>query len=297
MQMVKVKNKKKFNTVDILIIAFFAIVAFIMIVPLWSVITISFSSAETFTSGGITLIPKEIVFDAYKYIFITPSILDAFFVSVRVTLIGTTINMICTFTYAYSISLTGLPGRKFFITLAVIPMFFNAGLIPLYITMSNYNLVDTIWSMILPTAINIWYLMIIKNHFIEMPVSIREAALIDGANEIVIFLKIMLPLSKPIIATFLLFYAVERWNEWFYSSIFISTSGLYTLQKVLRDILVNATAANSLTASLQAASGGYVASQAIKMATTVVAVVPIACIYPFLQKYIVSGITAGAVKG
>ncbi len=168
---------------------------------------------------------------------------------------------------------------------------------PLYITMRGYGLTDTIWSMILPLAINVWYLMIIKNHFIEMPLSIREAALIDGANEMTVFLKIMLPLSKPILATFFLFYAVERWNEWFYSSIFISASGEFTLQKVLRDILVNATAANSLTASFQVATGGYVASQAIKMATTVVAVVPIACVYPFLQKYFVSGITTGAVKG
>lgn len=286
---------KKISLFTILNATLLSLIALSMVFPLWTVIVTSISSATS--ENWFNLFPQHFTLSAYSYIFNVPDITDGLIATIKVTLIGVSVNMIVTFAYAYGLSVPRLPGKKMFVTYTVIPLFFSGGLIPLYITAKNYGLVNTIWVMILPVAVNIWYVIVVKSFYTDMSPSIRESAMIDGANEVQILLKIMLPMSKAIIATILLFYAVERWNEWFFSSIFISNGKLFTLQKVLRDILMHDSITSGIsTLSYKNATTRFIDSQTIRMATTVVAVLPIALIYPFLQKYFVAGVNSGAVK-
>ncbi|MCT4596901.1 MAG: carbohydrate ABC transporter permease [Vallitalea sp.] len=291
-----VANSKKYGKFDIFNVVFFTIIVIIMIYPFWNVLMISIVDYKTFAESGFLVLPKKLDFSAYRFIFSSDEIVRSIGISLFVTIVGTMYNLFLTISYAYALSIRKLPGRKIFLTFAIIPLFFQGGLIPLYLQVKNLGLINNVFAMILPVGINIWYLIIIKNYFMEIPESLREAARIDGANDIHILWQIILPLSKPMIATFLMFYAVERWNEWFNAMLFIQDTHKIPLQKLLRDIVFNNFGSGNMARSYRKATGSYVTGEAVKMATAIVTIVPIAVLFPFFQKYFVKGVMAGAVK-
>ena len=207
-----------------------------------------------------------------------------------VTVVGTALNMLSTVVAAYVLSRKRLIGRKFFLKAILFTMLFSGGLIPTYLVICDLNLDNTIWSMILPTMISTYYLIIMKNYFASMPSSLEEAARIDGANEFVILTRIFLPISKPFMATFTLFYAVERWNSWWEAFLYINDKDIKPLQIYLRDILVGFnTQLGSQAQSML--SGDKVFVQSVQMAAIVITMLPILCLYPFLQKNILSKVS------
>ena len=204
--------------------------------------------------------------------------------------------MICSVTGAYALSKRRMPGRNIFLTLILVTMFFNGGIVPNFLLIKDLGIYDTIWSMILPTMINAWYLIIMKNYFTGLPEALEESARIDGANDIKILFQIILPISMPIIATFTLFYGVDRWNEWWNAMMYINDTRKYPLQLLLRNLIVKNFSSASMATAYAQDSADFVAKENIKMATAVVAIVPITLVYPFLQKYFAKGVMVGAIK-
>lgn len=213
-----------------------------------------------------------------------------------VTIVGTTLNMVFSVTAAYVLSRKRLIGRKVFLSLILFTMLFSGGLIPTYLVVSGLGLDNSIWSMIFPGMISTYYLIIMKNYFVGLPVSLEEAARIDGANEFVVMTRIFIPISKPFMATFLLFYAVERWNEWWNAYLYISDKNIKPLQIYLRDVLVNFNSQLATQAQSIMNSQNKVFIQSIQMATIIITMLPILCVYPFVQKYFVKGVLVGSVK-
>lgn len=213
-----------------------------------------------------------------------------------VTIVGTALNMVISVMTAYVLSRKRLLGRKQLILLITFTMLFSGGLIPTYLVVSNLGLTNSIWSMIFPGMISTYYVIIMKNYFSGLPQSLEDAAKIDGANDLKVLYKIYLPISKPFMATFALFYAVERWNEWWNAYLYISDKNIKPLQIYLRDILVNFSNQLSTQAQSMVNSQGKVYVQSVQMATIVITMLPIMCLYPFLQKYFVKGVMIGAIK-
>lgn len=181
-------------------------------------------------------------------------------------------------------------------TMILFTMLFNGGLVPTYMIIKDLGLINSIWSMILPTAISTYYLIIMKNYFLNLPAGLIEAARLDGAGEWTILWKVAIPISKPFIATFALFYSVERWNEWYNALLYINKKDLAPLQIYLRDILVNLSGQLSAQAQQMLSATEKVSTSAVQMATIIITAVPIICVYPFLQKYFVNGVMVGGLK-
>lgn len=288
---------KRIGFFDIILVIFFSMITLIMIFPLWKVLMVSFADTRSIAENPILLWPDRFDFNAYSMIFSTNQLLTSLGVTVFITVAGVAYNLFLSLTLAYGLSIKDLPGRKYFITFVMIPFFFVAGLIPYYLQVKNLGLINSVFAMIIPLGINGWYLIIMKNFFQEIPPAMRESAKIDGANDLHILIRIILPISKAMIATFLLFYAVDRWNEWWHAMMFITDSNKRPLQSILRELVFLSSSASGMAASYRRATGAYVNDDSVKMATAIVTILPIVCIYPFLQKYFVQGIMLGAVKG
>lgn len=217
-------------------------------------------------------------------------------VTVFITAVGTAVNMFLSVSGAYVLSKKDLIGRKVILWMVLFTMLFNGGLVPTYLVVKDYGLVNSVWSMILPCAISTYYMIIMKNYFMSLPPSLIEAAKIDGANEFTILLKVILPISLPFMATFALFYSVERWNEWWNALLYINQKSLMPLQMYLREVLINFNTQLAAQAQAILGSGNKVYMQSVQMATIVVATLPILCVYPFVQKHFVKGVMVGSVK-
>lgn len=293
------KRKIKINPFDIFNVILFLILSLIMILPFWNVLMTSLVSEGEYFSRTIILWPKNMYFDSYKYIFSSDKLVRAFFVTVFVTVVGTAYSMFLTTTLSYGLSKKELPGRNLFLTIIIIPMFFGGGLIPYYLLIRKLKLINKIWAMIIPTGVNIWNFILIKAFFNQIPSSLEDSAKIDGASEIAIFIKIILPLSLPALATFSLFYGVAYWNTWYSALLFITNERLHPLQMVLRRMIVQNERPSLMDAAYKktTANTASLFDDGIKMATVVVATAPILCVYPFLQKYFVKGIFIGSIKG
>jgi putative aldouronate transport system permease protein len=279
------------------------ILAQICILPMFLVLAISFSTEGSLNDHGYQFIPSPFSLDGYKYIFMqSPAIIRALGVSVFVTVTGTVLGVILNALMGYVISRRGYKLQKFFIWYVFIPMIFNGGLVSSYFIIGNFlHLSNTIWVLILPLAVSSYNIILCKTFFqATIPNSLIESANIDGASEFTIFFKIIIPLAKPVLATIALFLSFGYWNDWFTSLLYINDSSLYSLQAYLNKIL------GDIEFLLQNASTLGVAQQQIlanmpkesaRMAIVIVAVIPIACTYPFFQRYFVSGLTIGAIKG
>ncbi|MCY9659204.1 carbohydrate ABC transporter permease [Paenibacillus chondroitinus] len=270
----------------------------LMVLTVYPLLYVAFASVSDAGSlmghKGILWRPIGFSLDAYTNVFRNPMILKGYGNTLFVVLMGLALNITLTSFGAYALSRKSLQYRKPLMLFIIFTMFFSGGLIPLYLTVKGVGLVDSLWALIIPQAINTFNLILMKTAFEAIPDALEESAKMDGANDFVILFRIVLPLSMPVIAVMLLYYGVSHWNSWFNAMIFLQERSLYPLQLVLREILLQGEA-NANTG----ASDGDAAMLAatLKYATIIVATVPILFVYPFLQKYFVKGALIGAIKG
>ncbi|MGE0911220.1 carbohydrate ABC transporter permease [Bacillus atrophaeus] len=269
--------------------------ALICVLPFIHVIASSFATVEEVVSKKFILIPSTFSLDAYRYIFSTDIIYKSLLISVFVTFIGTAVSMFLSSLMAYGLSRRDLKGRQTLMFLVVFTMLFSGGMIPTFIVVKTLGLLDSYWALILPTAINAFNLIILKNFFQNIPASLEESAKMDGCNDLGIFFKIVLPLSLPAIATISLFYAVTYWNTYMTAILYLNDSAKWPIQVLLRQIVIVSSGIQGDMSEMGAASPPP--EQTIKMAVIVVATIPVLLVYPFIQKHFAKGALLGSVKG
>ena len=284
---------KKWNAFDIInaiVLVFFSL---LILYPFYNSILVSIVPQHDYIRSPFMLYPKNLDFGSYNYILKTKTLLNSMQITVIVTFLGVIFNMLLSVICAYCLT-KPFPGRKIVNYFIVFTMYFNGGLIPNYLLIRDLGLMDSVASMILPTGITFMYMIVIHNYFKSLPSELFESAKIDGANEWTILFTIVLPLSLPILATFTLYYGVDRWNEWWNGMLYIKSVDKQPMQLVLRNIIQDV---SSNMDSASASSVDMPFDEGIKMASTVVTMLPIMILYPFLQRYFVAGLTIGAVKG
>jgi putative aldouronate transport system permease protein len=263
-------------------------------VPLWRVLIMSVTPLGFIDSKtlGMWLAPWRWSLEAYKQLLNHPSFLHASGISLIITLGGTLINMVLTVPLAYVLSNKSLPGRSFFITLILIPYLFNPGLIPLYLVVQRLGLIDNLLAVMLPGAISIYNTLIMKSYFEGLPEELKEAARLDGANELQVLWHVILPLSKPILLTIALFYAVGHWNEFFTPILYLNSAKLMPLPVLLRNILLAA----NINEYVESDAFSSAPIQAFKAASVIITMLPMVVVYPWLQRYFTKGTLLGGVK-
>ena len=287
---------RKFSIGDLLIMLILTVLSLTCILPFIHLAAKSISSNTAVMQKSVVLWPKGINFDAYASIFQDGSLVRSFTFSVWVVLIFTLLGMIACTCAAYPLSKKRLKGRTFFTFLLMFPMYFSAGLIPNYLLLKNLHLLNNMWVLILPLIYSAYNMLIMKSYFqSSIPDSLEEAAFLDGANNFQILSQVVLPLSKPILATLSLFYAVGRWNAYADNKYFITAESLKMIQYKLYQLVASATEAQ--TATLSEAIEVTSTPEVLQSACIMFATLPIICVYPFLQKYFVKGVMIGAVKG
>lgn len=287
------------TTFDIVLIVIMILVAIITIYPFLNVLAVSFNDANDTVKGGIHILPRKFTWQNYKEIFSgTSKLTHGFIISVLRTVVGTGVGVIASAMVAYTLSRRDFMFNKAVAVLFVLTMYVSGGLIPEYMLIRNLGLVNKFAVYILPGLISAFNVIIIRSFIDGLPEALQESAKIDGANDITIFFKIILPLCVPVIATVSLFIAVGQWNSWFDTYLYAkSNDGLTTLQYELMKVMDNASASAKVDPHSLTARTVNSNPESIKMAITMVTTVPILLVYPFLQKYFVSGMTIGAVKG
>lgn len=289
----KTPGERIFDVVNYLLMTLLIVVT---LYPLLYVLFASFSNAgELAANRGLLFGPLGFSIEAYRKVFENPAISTGYRNTLFYMVAGTALNMVLTTLGAYGLSRRNVMWKTPIMFLIVFTMFFSGGLIPTYLLVGKtLNWIDTPWALIVPTAINTWNLLILKTSFEAVPVSLEEAARIDGANDFMILLRIIIPLSLPALAVIVLFYAVAHWNAYFQALIYLRNRELFPLQLVLREILI----ANSMDSMTSGVSSGDVEpiGDTIKYATIVVATLPILVLYPFLQRYFIKGVLVGGVK-
>lgn len=283
---------------DLSNILFLTLAAAVTIFPFFYVIGASFATDYEIAVRPMFIIPQDVSVDAYTYIFSSNTLLRSMRNSVFITATGTAINLFFTCTMAYALSKRRLRGRNIFLNIVIFSMFFSGGMIPGYIVIASWlGLKNSFLSVLLPGAISAYNMMIVKNFFQNIPQELEESAYMDGCNDLGALVRIVLPLSAPVLATFGLFYAVGHWNSYFSAMLYMTGAReKWPLQVILRELIV---LAEATAGDLSNLSPDFVEppSQSIKMAIIVVSTVPIICIYPFLQRYFVKGVMIGALKG
>ncbi|MBW4093906.1 MAG: carbohydrate ABC transporter permease [Acidobacteria bacterium] len=273
---------------------FLTLIGIVTLLPFVYVVAGSFATEVEITQRPFFVWPNHISFDSYAYIFSTPAFTRALITTVLVTAVGTAVQLLLTVTMAYPLSKRALPGRRLILNLVVFAMVFSGGMIPTFLLVKDLGLLNNYWALILPAAINPFSLIIIKNFFQELPQELEESAKMDGATEVGVLWRILLPLSKPVLATFALFYAVGIWNDFMSPLLYLNDNSMWTLQMYLRQV----TAASDLIGSGQQVDPNFIPpTQGVKFAVIVVATLPILVFYPFLQKHFAKGMLIGSVKG
>lgn len=265
----------------------------VIALPFYNAIVISFETSAAFNRNPLSLYPAEFTFDNYSYLIENGGLLTAYKSTVLITVLGTLWGMSVSVMAAYVFSRTNVPGKKLLFLMMLFTMFFNGGIVPTYLVMKKYHFVGSYAGVILLMGVSSFNIIIMKNGFEATPPALEEAAKVDGANDLIIFFKIMLPLQLPLLATFTLFTVVTYWNEWFWSMLTLTSSGTQTLQLYLRTVV---NAASNVTDMSTGMSTESTFSQGIKMAAVLLTIGPIMLVYPFLQKYFTKGIMVGAVK-
>lgn len=282
-------GNRVFNIINVTLLI---ILALATLYPFWEVLVSSISSYEGYLATDYHILPTEVDLTAYKYIFKMDGLWSSYGVTIFITVVGTLINMLLTITTGYVLSKEDLKGTKIIMFLIVFTMLFSGGLIPSYMIVKNLGIMNTVWALIMPTAISTYNLIIMKNFFMSIPKSIEESAIIDGCTDIGVLFKIVIPLSMPAIATISLFYAVYHWNDYFQAVLYITNREKWPLQLFLRSMLFENEAS-----SMSGGDDPYLLGTPIKMAAVMVALIPIISTYPFFQKYFVKGVMIGSVKG
>ncbi|MDQ0064083.1 carbohydrate ABC transporter permease [Paenibacillus harenae] len=288
---------KRFSVSNALITLVLGLGAIATAFPFYQTLVQSLSTISDMRAGGVMIWPRSIDFSSYQYIFHQGKVVNGLLISVIVTVSGTLVSLAVTTAGAYALSKSSMPGRNIIFTGIILTMFFSGGLIPFYLTVQGLHLQNNLLVMILPVAVNAFNLILMRNFFGSVNPSLEESAKIDGANDLTILIRIIVPVSLPIMATMSLFYAVDRWNEWWLPMLFINDTNLHPMQLVLRDAITNLSQVmnNSMGAQF-AAQTRNVYSESVKSAMIIVSAVPILMIYPFIQKYFNAGIMIGSVK-
>lgn len=281
---------KAFNILNYTLLT---IIALACLLPFVNIIASSFASPAEVIAKPFIIFPETFSLDAYRYVLSTPTIFRSLFVTIFITLVGTVLSMVLTSMMAYGLSRPYLPGRRFINFAVVFTMLFSGGMIPTFLVVNSLGLIDTLWAMILPIAVNAFNMIIMRNFFQGLPMSLEESARIDGAGDFLIFRKIMLPLAKPSIATISLFYAVSYWNTYMNAILYVNDSTKWPIQILLRQIVIVSSGLQSEGMALDIVPP----AQSVKMAVITVATLPMLMVYPFVQKYFVKGALVGSVKG
>lgn len=292
------QGDRVFHIVNVILILIFLI---IMVYPLYWTAIASFSDPQMVNRGEILATPRGFNVSGYERLFQYPKIWRAYGNTLLYTVVGTALNVVVIVAAGYALSRNTLPGRKIFMKLFIFTMFFNGGMVPLYMLVKNMNLLNNMFGLLLPTTLSVYNLTVARAFFqSSIPDGIIEAGQIDGCSNVGTFFRIVLPVSPAIISVMCLFHVVFRWNEYFNAMLFFSEPGLYPLQLVLRDILISAQATANEVGSGNNAQGLVEMqrqAQLIKYSSIIVSTVPMLVVYPFLQKYFVKGIMVGAMKG
>lgn len=300
--MASVKKKRKRRSVSNIIFltinyVLLIVCCIIVLYPIYYMFIISISDGYAVLRGEVKLLPVGINFSSYKAVLESPDIPRSYLNTVIYTVVGTFINVAMTAMCAYPLSRKKFYGRNVFAFMIIFTMFFDAGMIANFMVVDQLHLTNKIWAIVLPGAINAWYMVIMRTFFQQIPEEIYESAHLDGAGDFVIFGKIVLPLSVPTIMTMVLFYAVGHWNSWFNALIYLDDKAKYPVQLIMRNIVLSGeTSALSSSAAAMSQDAGIIATN-VKYAVVFVTMLPILLVYPFIQKYFVKGIMVGALKG
>ncbi len=276
--------------------SFLFLLMLICLYPLYLQLITSLSHGLEVMKGGITLLPRNVTFSTYKTL-VRGELFMYMKNTVVYTVVGTLVNLVMSCLCAYPLARKTFSGRKFFTVIVTVTLFFSGGMIPMYLTVKQYGLMDTMWALILPGAISTYNMIIIRTAFQSIPESLIESAQLDGANDLIILWKIVVPLSKATLATMLLFYAVSHWNSYFDAMLYINRKELYPLQIMLRNMLIGGLF-NEETAIAGASADSFAVTDAtLRSAAIIVTTLPILIVYPFVQRYFVKGVMIGSVKG
>lgn len=289
------------KTLSWIIYTLLAVLGFTAFYPFWNAAVISFNDGSDTMRGGVTFWPRAFTLENYAVVFKDERLVNGFAVSVLRTGVGTFLSIIATAVFAYGMTKSWLVGRQFYMVVCIVTMFFSGGLIPSYLLIRELHMVDTFWVMVIPGLISVWNMIIFRTFFKAMPAGLEESARIDGCSNWGVLLRIILPLSGPVLATLSLFTAVYHWNDWFTPSIYISNIDLLPIQTKLQQIL-NSNIMTEQMSQMDSAAASHlnrmktVTTKSLSMATMMVATVPILCVYPFVQKYFVKGVMIGSLK-
>ena len=289
-------NKHDNKAFDVFNYTILLVIGVAMLYPFINALAVSFSSYAGYLKNPFMVFPSEWSLEGFQYVFKNGLVMSSYGNTIFITITSTLLSLLLTIIMAYPLSKKGLRGKKVFMYILVFTMMFNGGLIPNFFLIKNLGWLDTYWALIIPGALGAYNVILMKSFFETLPDSLEEAARIDGASELIVLTRIILPLSTPILATISLFVAVGHWNSFFSALIYISTPSKWTLQLVLREILMSANS-QLLASGGNSAEMNVVPQETLRYATLVTSIVPILCVYPFLQKYFVTGITLGGVKG
>ncbi|MGN7356431.1 carbohydrate ABC transporter permease [Paenibacillus sp. SAF-054] len=297
----KTRSFSVFNVLNYILLTLFG---FLMIYPFIYILIYSLNDGKDSMLGALYFYPRKFTLENYAQVFDNRQIWQAYKITILRTLIGTSLHVLLCTLMAYALSKRTLPGRTFFTFYIFLPTIFSAGFIPYFITLQKLHLINSFWVYVIPMLFNFMHIVIIRTFLQGIPEEIEESARIDGLNDFQIFLRIILPLSGPVIATISLFIGVAHWNDWFTGAYYVSNKNLIPVQTLLQQML---TEAEALSSSMQRAAqqGGQTVNvnmagatpESLRMALLVITVFPILCVYPFLQRYFVKGVMIGSVKG
>lgn len=285
----------------VLIYIFLTLLAFSTFYPFWNSLVISFNEGMDTSKGGVTFWVREFTLENYKIVFEDERLMNGFVIAILRTVIGTLTSILATSIFAYGMSKRELMGRKYYMVMCIITIYFGGGLIPSYMLIRSLGLFNSFWVFIIPALISVWNMIIFRTFFQGLPQGLEESAKIDGCGNWGTFFRIVLPLSGPVIATLSLFTAVNHWNEWFVASIYITKDELMPIQTILRQVLFSNIASEQLSnvdvsSLVHANAAKKITSKSLTMATIMVATLPIVFVYPFLQRFFVKGVLVGSLK-
>jgi ABC-type sugar transport system, permease component len=288
--------KRRIEAFDVINFILLSGVIFLLIYPVYYIVINSLSDSQAVSQGKVAWYPIGASLDAYKSAFNDDSIVRGFLNAILYTSVGTCIKVVLTAMCAYPLSRADFFGKKPIMAIIVFTMFFSGGMIPLYLTVNSLHLINSMWAVILPFSISVFNLLVMRTFFQGIPFAMTEAAYIDGANDLTIFRRVILPLSRTIIATMILFYAVEQWNSYFYSLIFLTDKEKYPIQVIIRNIVIQGSTGD-MTMGANEGAFSIVALKSIKYAVITAVSLPVMVVYPFIFKYFEKGVMIGSVKG
>lgn len=293
--MKRTAGEKIFNVINIIIMVMLCIIT---LYPYLNQLAIAFNDSLDTATGGLTFYPRQFTLDNFVTVLQNQSIANSALISVLRVIIATLLSLTFTIAAAYALTRRNLKGRKFFTWYLCIPMYFQAGVIPTYILLKNLHMMNNFLVYVIPASFSFYNMVVIRSFLQELPASLEESAMLDGANEIVVLFRIILPLAKPVIATIALWVAVDNWNDWTTTLYYVTDNKLYTLQYVMMQVIKQSEMLRSMAMDTKISDiSGSVSTESVQSAVLIVGTIPIIAVYPFLQKYFIKGVTLGAVKG